>query len=127
LTWLPGAGRISARANWPAGAAGISAQAITGTMKASSTRWKPSARPLAVNSWHRCEQWNVSVGGATNSMHRTIAVDLALAGHDWFALLAAAERLGFTGIGRARMFIHLDRRAAPARWYCKRSAASWQT
>jgi hypothetical protein len=82
---------------------------------------------LAVNSGHRCEQWNVSVGGATNSMHRTIPVDLALAGHDRFALLAAAERLGFTGIGLARMFIPLDRRAAPARWYDMRSAASWQT
>ena len=84
-------------------------------------------RPLIVNSGHRCGQWNVSVGGAPHSMHRTIAVDLALAGHDRFALLAAAERLGFTGIGLARTFIHLDRRAAPARWYYKRSAASWQT
>ena len=59
-------------------------------------------------------------------MHRTIAVDLALVGHDKFAMLRAAERLGFTGVGLAKTFIHLDRRAVPARWYYKGSARSWQ-
>ncbi|WP_373008662.1 D-Ala-D-Ala carboxypeptidase family metallohydrolase [Hyphomonas sp.] len=84
-------------------------------------------RPLVVNSGHRCEQWNASVGGARQSMRRTIAVDLTLTGHDRFALLTAAERLGFSGTGLARTFIHLDRRAVPTRWYYRRSAASWQT
>jgi len=60
-------------------------------------------------------------------MHRQIAVDLALNGHDRFALLAAAEALGFTGLGLGRTFLHLDRRASPARWYYKRSRAVWQT
>lgn len=73
-------------------------------------------RPLVVNSGHRCEQWNASVGGARQSMHRTIAVDLTLTGHDRFALLTAAERLGFSGTGLARTFIHLDRRTVPTRW-----------
>lgn len=83
-------------------------------------------RPLVVNSGHRCEGWNAAVGGAGESMHLTIAVDLALAGHDRFAMLSAAERLGFTGVGLAKTFIHLDRRAVPARWYYKGSARSWQ-
>lgn len=83
--------------------------------------------PLAVNSGHRCDAWNRAAGGAGKSRHRTIAVDIALAGHDRFRLLAAAERLGFTGIGLARSFIHLDRRPVPARWYYKRSASLWRT
>lgn len=98
-----------------------------GFLDALETLRAAMGQPLIVNSGHRCDQWNASVGGAPHSMHRTIAVDLALAGQDRFALLAAAERLGFTGIGLARTFIHLDRRATPARWYYKRSAASWQT
>ncbi|MEH6696690.1 MAG: D-Ala-D-Ala carboxypeptidase family metallohydrolase [Hyphomonas sp.] len=83
-------------------------------------------RPLIINSGHRCEGWNAAVGGAAQSKHRTIAVDMALAGHDRFALLTAAERLGFTGIGLAKNFIHLDRRPGPARWYYKGSARSWR-
>ena len=83
-------------------------------------------RPLVVNSGHRCEGWNAAVGGAAQSMHLTIAVDLALAGHDRFALLNAAERLGFTGVGFGKSFIHLDRRAVPARWYYTGSERSWQ-
>ncbi|MEP1832689.1 MAG: D-Ala-D-Ala carboxypeptidase family metallohydrolase [Hyphomonas sp.] len=84
-------------------------------------------RPLIVNSGHRCDRWNAEIGGAEHSMHRQIAVDLALHGHDRFALLAAAEALGFTGLGLGRTFLHLDRRASPARWYYKRSRALWQT
>lgn len=84
-------------------------------------------KPLVVNSGHRCDQWNLSVGWAENSRHRTIAVDIALAGHDRFRLLAAAERHGFTGIGLARTFIHLDRRLVPPRWFYKRRASVWQT
>jgi len=83
-------------------------------------------RPLVVNSGHRCEGWNTAVGGAAQSMHRTIAVDLTLAGHDRFAMLSAAERLGFAGVGLAKTFIHLDRRPVPARWYYKGSVRSWQ-
>jgi hypothetical protein len=80
------------------------------------------ARPLVIRSGHRCAVWNVHVGGASRSMHRTIAVDIARMGHDLTAFLAAAGRLGFTGIGVAASFIHLDRRATPARWtYAQRN------
>lgn len=86
-----------------------------------------AGRPLVINSGHRCELWNAHVGGVAKSMHRTIAVDIALAGQDRQALLAAAERLGFTGFGLARNFLHLDRRAVPARWYYSGSETAWRT
>ena len=83
-------------------------------------------RPLLINSAHRCEGWNAEIGGAPNSRHRQIAVDISLHGHDRFALLAAAEELGFTGIGLGRSFLHLDRREQPAKWYYKRSRPLWR-
>lgn len=72
--------------------------------------------PLLITSGHRCAQWNAAVGGAARSLHKTIAVDIALAGHEPGRLEAAALATGFTGIGLANRFIHLDRRARPARW-----------
>lgn len=84
-------------------------------------------KPLTVTSAHRCDQWNAAVGGAPLSRHKQIAADILLRGHDRFDVLVAAESLGFTGIGMARSFIHLDRRKAPARWYYKRSKSLWQT
>ena len=50
------------------------------------------AAPLVINSGHRCDLWNAWVGGAAHSMHKQIAVDVSLAGHDRFALLHAAVR-----------------------------------
>lgn len=45
------------------------------------------------------------MGGVEHSMHKQIAVDIALDGHDRFALLAVADSLGFTGIGLCRNFL----------------------
>ncbi len=73
-------------------------------------------RGIIITSAHRCPLWNVHVGGAPRSMHKTIAVDVRRAGHDADALIQAASDLAFTGIGRANTFIHLDRRVTPARW-----------
>ena len=84
-------------------------------------------RPLVINSGHRCRVWNTYVGGARFSFHRSIAVDIALEGHDRHALLAAAERQGFTGIGLGTSFLHLDRRAKAARWTYPGSEQSWRT
>ena len=84
-------------------------------------------KPLVINSGHRCAQWNAAVGGAPASLHKTIAVDIALVGHDRHVLLAAAEQCGFTGLGLARTFLHLDRRGRPARWFYSGSRALWQT
>lgn len=82
---------------------------------------------LIVTSGHRCTGWNRLIGGAARSQHLMIAVDIALIGHDRFAVLSAAEAAGFTGIGLAGSFIHLDRRDGVARWYYKRSKSLWQT
>ena len=83
--------------------------------------------PLIINSGHRCAQWNARVGGAPASMHLTIAADIRLAGHDRHLLRREAERAGFTGLGLAHSFIHLDRRAQPAVWYYPGSKTRWQT
>ena len=82
--------------------------------------------PLIIHSGHRCAGWNAAVGGAPLSQHKTIAADIRLAGHDRFALLAAAERAGFTGFGLAGSFLHVDRRARPARWYYRGSERRWK-
>lgn len=86
-----------------------------------------AGRALVVTSGHRCALWNAAVGGAPASRHKRLAVDIALAGHDRHALLEAAVSLGFTGLGLARTFLHLDRRARPARWFYRGSEPLWQT
>ncbi len=81
--------------------------------------------PLIINSAHRCEGWNKSVGGATRSQHLGIAVDLSLENHDRFAALDAAKARGFTGLGLGESFLHMDRREKPATWYYRRSRTLW--
>ena len=83
--------------------------------------------PLIISSGHRCAQWNAAVGGAPLSMHKSIAADISLSGHDRFGLREVAEALGFTGIGLGKKFIHIDQRANPAHWYYKGSYSLWQT
>jgi hypothetical protein len=83
-------------------------------------------RPLVIASGHRCRLWNAAVGGAALSQHLSLAVDIGLNGHNRHALLRAAEGAGFTGLGLAAGFLHLDRRQRPARWdYGPRARAAW--
>ena len=82
--------------------------------------------PLKINSGHRCAVRNHLVGGAPRSRHRRMAVDIALGGHDRQALLEAAMACGFTGIGRGRTFLHLDRRPIAASWTYTGAEAAWQ-
>lgn len=84
-------------------------------------------KPLVINSAHRCAQWNAAIGGAPFSRHKTLAVDISLRRHDRFAVLRAARVTGFSGLGLARNFIHLDRRAVPATWFYGGSKEAWQT
>ena len=86
-----------------------------------------AGRPLVIASGHRCAGWNAAVGGAPLSRHKQIAADIRLAGHNRFALLAAAEQAGFIGLGLARSFLHVDRRARPARWFYPGSETLWKT
>lgn len=65
--------------------------------------------PLKINSARRCKGHNTAVGGARASMHmRTIAADISLTGHNRKALVAAALKAGFRGIGYGRTFLHVD-------------------
>jgi len=84
-------------------------------------------KPLQLTSAHRCPQWNAYVGGAPLSQHKQLAVDIHLRAHDRFALLQNAKLLGFSGLGLARTFLHLDRRSTPAVWYYSGSETLWQT
>lgn len=86
-----------------------------------------AGRALVVTSGHRCALWNAAVGGAPLSRHRQLAVDIALAGHERHALRAAAIGRGFTGLGLARTFLHLDRRGRPATWTYTGSSSAWTT
>jgi len=85
-------------------------------------------RPVALNSAYRCPVHNAAVGGAPMSLHKRIAFDVALAGHDRGIVLDRAAGAGFRGLGLGQHFIHLDRRARPARWfYGERSKALWKS
>jgi len=80
-------------------------------------------KPLRINSAARCVSWNREVGGSENSFHisdydrQSCAFDIDLDGHDKRALIAAAERVGFWGIGKKyATFVHVDDRGYHARW-----------
>ena len=81
--------------------------------------------PLVLNSGHRCPGWNAAVGGAPLSQHKQVAADIQLGRYDRHRLLNGAIDAGFTGFGLARSFLHVDRRARPARWYYPGSEKLW--
>jgi len=83
-------------------------------------------KPLIINSAHRCPQWNAVIGGAPQSRHKQLAVDIALRDHDREKLLRSSRALGFTGLGLAQTFLHLDRRLQPATWFYPGSKRLWQ-
>ncbi|MGB6229571.1 MAG: D-Ala-D-Ala carboxypeptidase family metallohydrolase, partial [Litorimonas sp.] len=56
-------------------------------------------RPFRILSAHRCALHNARVGGAPRSEHLSLAVDIALRGHDPGALHRALREAGFTGFG----------------------------
>jgi len=67
-------------------------------------------KPLVINSGYRCRDHNAAIGGAAKSKHISgIAVDLkVMTGKERFEILRLALQLGFTGIGIANSFVHLD-------------------
>lgn len=76
--------------------------------------------PLVVRSGHRSRLHNTLIGGAVNSMHLKLALDLAPRWSDYpteaqfgeavYRLMLLAHKAGFTGIGRYNTFIHVDMR-----------------
>ena len=77
-------------------------------------------RPFVVNSAYRTKEHNQLISGAPNSAHLTgEAVDIST--HRWSPndkrdFLLYARKLGFTGIGVAKTFIHIDIKARWASW-----------
>ncbi|MDO9500612.1 D-Ala-D-Ala carboxypeptidase family metallohydrolase [Falsiroseomonas sp.] len=66
-------------------------------------------RPFVIHSAYRDPVHNARVGGAPLSRHKTgDAFDIALAGHDRAALLAACRAAGFRGFGFYSRFLHVD-------------------
>lgn len=83
-------------------------------------------RPIRINSGHRCPLYNASplIGGAPRSMHKMIAFDVSLMGHDPQKLLKAARNAGFRGFGYYSKFLHLDIGRARY-WITKGGAKIW--
>ena len=84
------------------------------------------AKPFHILSGHRCSLHNARVGGAPLSQHLTLAVDIALTGHDPERLLNALKRVEFRGFGFYQTFLHVD--LGPSRhWFGGKIAKSlWQ-
>jgi len=85
--------------------------------------------PLVVNSAARCKAHNAAVKGKAGSTHMPDkdragsvrgggAFDISTRGIDQRKLEAVAVRCGFTGIGEAKTFLHLDdaNRASITKW-----------
>lgn len=77
-------------------------------------------RPCRVNSGYRTPEHNKAEGGAPSSGHLTgEAVDIGTRGwteRERCDLILYALKLGFTGIGIAKTFIHLDIKNRRASW-----------
>jgi zinc D-Ala-D-Ala carboxypeptidase len=68
--------------------------------------------PLVINSGYRCPEWNEKVGGVVDSWHtKGLAVDIhCVDSIRRLAIVKHAMALGFSDIGVAKTFIHLDNR-----------------
>ena len=74
-------------------------------------------KPIIINSAFRCPQRNTAVGGSPKSQHLLgKAVDIRVNGMTPRQVAAAAEKIGFGGIGIYNTFTHLDTRAGRVRW-----------
>ena len=74
-------------------------------------------KPVVIRSGYRTPEHNAAVRGATHSQHMLgTAADIEVAGYTGDQLAALARYFGFTGIGIASNWIHVDVRDTPAEW-----------
>lgn len=72
---------------------------------------------VTVNSGWRCEDYNRSVGGASNSQHlRGRAADVKVANMSPKEVADFFEALNVPGLGRYSTFTHVDTRKGHSRW-----------
>src|SRR5210317_1198530 len=70
--------------------------------------------PIGINSGARCRTHNTAIGGADRSEHITddsregTAFDCSVARENRHEFLRLAMLCGFTGIGPAKTFVHID-------------------
>lgn len=71
---------------------------------------KIAQTPMAINSGFRCLTHNAAIGGSISSSHILgLAVDIKTVGsRERFVILNALIEVGFTRIGIAKTFIHVD-------------------
>ena len=74
-------------------------------------------RPILIISAFRTPEHNAAVGGAEHSEHMTgKAADIHITGMTGQQIADTARRFGFTGIGIASTWAHVDVRDTPAEW-----------
>lgn len=76
-------------------------------------------RPIVITSGYRCRFHNIDIGGHPGSQHVLgNAADLMVEGSAHrYDLLRYATEVGFTGIGVASTFVHVDcRKTQPVSW-----------
>jgi len=73
-------------------------------------------KSMIITSGYRCSVHNVKIGGSKSSKHMEgIAADIKISsGSEAYQLIKLAIGLGFTGIGVAKTFLHLDTRTGTA-------------
>jgi uncharacterized protein YcbK (DUF882 family) len=74
---------------------------------------------IVISSGFRCEAHNKQLGGVPQSLHLVgKAVDcMTVSGDERYVFIKKAMELGFTGIGIASRFVHLDvRSGTPMFW-----------
>lgn len=69
-------------------------------------------RPVYITSGFRCVEHNKAVGGVSSSYHlKGMAADIVcISAKDRHAIVGAAIRLGFSGLGIDKHFVHVDNR-----------------
>ena len=74
-------------------------------------------KPLIINSGYRTKTHNTKVGGSPTSQHLLgKACDIVIKGITPSALSTMAKKIGFTGVGTYKDFVHVDTRKNVSYW-----------